>query len=58
MGCHFVRIVQLLNKSGTDILKVFFFLRHCNFTFENFVQENGQKNSKHAHKVGNNRPQI
>ena len=41
----------------SDILKVEFLRRH-NFTIENFAQENGQKNSKHAYKVGKNEQQV
>ena len=37
----------------SDILKDFFLHSH-NFTFESFAQENGEKISKLAHKVGKN----
>ena len=33
-------------------------MRNKIFTFENFVHENGQKISKHAHKVGENEQHI
>jgi hypothetical protein len=31
--------------------------RH-NFSCENFAQENGQKSTEHAHKVGKNKQQV
>ena len=41
-----------------DLLKEVFFLRHHNFTYENFAQEYGQKKSKDAHKVGKNGQEV
>ena len=50
--------VMRLRPTSHRHSKSSFFLHHQHFIYDNFALENGQKNLKHAHKVGKNGQKV